>query len=196
MIKAKSYSYINNWLDIDNILKYSVVEDLHDTIAKENPALNEINEVIFKILQEQSRKKENPKNDETAVREIADELEDMSFHAEAEKGRNAANKKPKTSIYYYKVPKSKIFGVEENEYYIFSPSWVTVLRASQAELGDNVLGLAYPGLKLVKILDCLCGNDYKEVLQHELNHIFFPHMSEQDIRYMTKRELPFYTRYH
>ena len=56
-------------------------------------------------------------------------------------------------------------------------------------MGPGVLGLAYTGMGLVKILDSLHGADYDEVLKHELNHIKYPNKSEWEIRYMTKQEM-------
>ncbi len=88
------------------------------------------------------------------------------------------------------------FSQENESYYLFTPDWVTVVRASQAELGHGVLGLAMPGTNVIKILDTLYGNDYVEVKQHELLHIFFPHKSEPEIRKMTPWHLNFLPKFH
>lgn len=100
---------------------------------------------------------------------------------------------PKQTVYYY-VPQTS--NNKHQDFYIFTPNWVTILRAPQSELGEGVLGLAYPYLGLIKILESLTGTDFLEVKKHELNHVYFPWMSEEMIRFMTKNELPFYTRYH
>ncbi len=104
------------------------------------------------------------------------------------------DEKKKVMVYYYVSPKS---GEKEHEegFYVYTPSGLKVVRASQTELGQGVLGVAYIGLGLIKILDSLYGLDYQEVLKHEVLHHQYPHESESSIRKMTMNELPFQTKY-
>ena len=98
----------------------------------------------------------------------------------------------KRTVIYYEKPKK----IDEGRYYVFTPDSVQVVRASASEMGHGVLGLAYTGMGLVKILDTLHGADYDEVLKHELNHIKYPQKSEWEIRRMTKEQLGGNTKYH
>ena len=80
--------------------------------------------------------------------------------------------------------------------YVFVPDGVQVKRVAQTQLGYGVLGMAFPGLKLIYVLETLHGNDFDEVLKHERNHIMHPWMTEQEVRFRTKNELYFEARYH
>lgn len=100
--------------------------------------------------------------------------------------------KKKGIIYYYVEPKP---AQKRVDYYIFNQDWVTILRVSQAELGPRVLGIAYIGKGLIKILDILYGDDFVEVKKHELLHIQYPQKSEAEIRQMTKQAMGYQTRY-
>ena len=95
-------------------------------------------------------------------------------------------------IFYYIEPRPAL---QRTDYYIFTPDWVTILRVPQAELGPGVLGVAYIGLGLVKILETLYGSDLQEVKKHELLHIKYPNKSEWEIRQQTKQELSYATKY-
>ena len=98
----------------------------------------------------------------------------------------------KTVIYYYVDHKPEL---KRTNYYIFTPDWVTIVRAPESELGRGVLGIAYIGSNLVKVLDTLHGDDFKEVLRHELLHIQYPAATEGWIRQRTKQEMLFPTKY-
>ena len=80
--------------------------------------------------------------------------------------------------------------------YTFVPEGAQVKRVPQTLLGYGVLGMAFPGLKLIYVLETLQGNDFDEVLKHERNHILHPWMTEQQIRFKTKNELYYTPRYH
>jgi hypothetical protein len=98
----------------------------------------------------------------------------------------------KTVIYYYvqERPQEK-----RADYYIFTPDWVTIMRVPQQELGNGVLGVAYLGTNVIKILDTLHGQDFVEVKKHEILHLQYPNQSESWIRRRTAAELPFETKY-
>ncbi len=98
----------------------------------------------------------------------------------------------KRIIFYYVEPRPAL---QRTDYYIFTPDWVTILRVPQSELGPGVLGVAYIGLGLVKILNTLYGDDFVEVQKHELLHIKYPNKSEGEIRQQTKQELGYATKY-
>ena len=104
------------------------------------------------------------------------------------------DEKKKIVVEYYISPETKEQKREEG-FYVYTPSGLRVERASQTELGSGVLGVAYIGLGLIKILDTLYGQDYHEVLKHEVLHHRYPHESESAIRKMTMNELPFPTSY-
>lgn len=103
------------------------------------------------------------------------------------------DKKKGISVYYYS-PKKK--SEEDKEgFYVYTPSGLTVQRASESELGKGVLGVAYIGLNLIKILDTLYGKDFEEVKKHEVLHHQYPNMPEGWIRKKTSEELPYQTKY-
>ncbi len=88
---------------------------------------------------------------------------------------------------YYTSPEKKKESVTA-DIYTFTSSSITLVRATQGELGEGILGVAYPGLGLIKVLDSLYGTDFDEVFRHEVNHINYPSMSERDIRNMTTQQ--------
>ena len=100
--------------------------------------------------------------------------------------------KKRQIIYYYIEPRPIQKRVD---YYIFTPDWATILRVPEAELGPGVLGVAYIGLNLIKILNTLYGDDFVEVKKHELLHLRYPQKSEWEIRQQTKQELGYATKY-
>lgn len=104
------------------------------------------------------------------------------------------DEKKKVIVQYYVSPETKEREHDEG-FYVYTPSGLHVVRASQSELGSGVLGVAYIGLGLIKILDTLQGLDYTEVLKHEVLHHQYPHESERAIRMRTMNELPFPTSY-
>lgn len=101
----------------------------------------------------------------------------------------------KKNYYYLPSFKNKLL-YYNGSFYVYTPSGTKIERVSQAILGHNVLGRAFPGLNIIQILDTLYGLDFEEVKKHEVNHIIYPFLTEEQIRLKTKQELPFYTRYH
>jgi len=156
---------------------------LDEIIEKDNEELmNYIMPASFQAYYELLSETEEPEKPEIInPEEMIEELSEKRKEGE----------KP---VAYYYVTQSN--NSRYQEFYVFTPSWVTVLRVPQSELGESVLGVAYPYLGLIKILEGLTGTDFLEVKKHELNHVYFPWMSEDMIRFMTKNELPFNTRYH
>ncbi|MBS1266487.1 MAG: hypothetical protein MAG795_00454 [Candidatus Woesearchaeota archaeon] len=121
-----------------------------------------------------------------AMREISDAIDRYA------KDKIVEYYEERTQVYYYVDHKPK---KKEADYYIFTPEWVTVLRVSKEELGEGVLGVAYLGMNVIKILDTLYGNDLKEVKRHELLHLQYPHENESWIRQKTMQECGFQTKY-
>ena len=76
------------------------------------------------------------------------------------------------------------YGMQDT-FYVHIPSWVRVERAPFHEFGSNLFGLAYTSTGVVRIREDLQDTQYKEVLQHEVNHVLYPNCSEQQIRQMT-----------
>jgi hypothetical protein len=74
-------------------------------------------------------------------------------------------------------------------YGLFALSGVTVRRVPQHILGNGVLGRAFIHSNYIEILDSLIGNEYNEVLTHEVLHILHPEKKEMDIRQMTRNYL-------
>jgi len=95
---------------------------------------------------------------------------------------------------YYSLPKPK--KIIYNYFYTYAPSNTNVQRVPASILGENVLGRAILALNLIQIREDLYGLDFEEVKKHEVNHILYPYMTELEIRQKTRRELPFYTRFH
>lgn len=94
--------------------------------------------------------------------------------------------------YYYNPKKNKAsLGYYSHSY---GPG-VIINRVPQSILGHNVLGRAFIGLNYIEILESLHGNDFEEVKRHELNHIFYPCLSEQQVSDKTRYELPFAAKY-
>ncbi|MBW2970969.1 hypothetical protein KY320_02290 [Candidatus Woesearchaeota archaeon] len=98
----------------------------------------------------------------------------------------------KAVVYYYVDQRPEI---KKADYYIFTPDWITIMRVPQSELGNGVLGVAYLGTNVIKILDSLHGLDFVEVKKHEILHLQYPHMSESWVRQRTIQELGFETKY-
>ncbi len=85
--------------------------------------------------------------------------------------------------FYTAVSESK---KEEHSYGLFIPTGVVVRRVPQNILGNGVLGRAFIHQNYIEVLDSLIGNEYTEVLTHEVFHIMYPDKHEKDIRMMTK----------
>ncbi len=83
-----------------------------------------------------------------------------------------------------------IYVVEEEEQdYVFVPSNVSVNLVSQNELGPDVLGRTWPGTGTIEVASWLYGAQFREVLQHELNHVLYPHLNEREIREKTRQQV-------
>jgi len=112
---------------------------------------------------------------------------------ENKKDKDKSKRKIKT--YYIPSFKNKLL-YYNGSFYAYTPSNVKIERVPQGILGNNVLGRAFPGANVIQILDTLYGLDFEEVKKHEVNHILYPFLTEDQIRLKTKQELPFYTKYH
>ncbi|MEK6916153.1 MAG: hypothetical protein AABW92_00255 [Nanoarchaeota archaeon] len=85
---------------------------------------------------------------------------------------------------------------QEKDYGMFVPSGVMVRRVPQNILGNGVLGRAFIHSNYIEILDSLIGNEYLEVLTHEVLHIVHPDKGEMTIRQMTRYQVGTKTTYH
>ncbi|MEM2139018.1 MAG: hypothetical protein QXM96_02605 [Candidatus Woesearchaeota archaeon] len=72
---------------------------------------------------------------------------------------------------------------------LFVPTGVIVRSVPQSVLGNGVLGRAFIYQNYIEILDSLVGNEYIEVLTHEVLHIMYPEKKETEIRLMTRNYL-------
>jgi hypothetical protein len=76
--------------------------------------------------------------------------------------------------------------VQPDRFYVHIPAGVKVHRAPVSEFGSNLFGLAYPATGDVYVRDDLQGDEYIEVLFHEVSHVQYPHFSEQQNRSFVK----------
>ena len=91
---------------------------------------------------------------------------------------------------YYSLKKNK---EERVEYYhigkksleIYEVPRPRIFRASKYEMGDGLLGVAFPDRDLAVILDSLNGSDFEKVKEHELHHLERPWDSEYSTREST-----------
>jgi hypothetical protein len=67
-------------------------------------------------------------------------------------------------------------------FYVHVPSWVKVHRAPFAEFGPSLYGLTTPATGDVHIREDLQGDEFSEVLLHEVAHNLYPNFSEGQIR--------------
>ncbi|MFH1510617.1 MAG: hypothetical protein ABIF10_02910 [Candidatus Woesearchaeota archaeon] len=126
--------------------------------------------------------------------EILKSVEEQQGSVEGHNGVDILEKKPRIAPYYlparyYPVPK------QEDYFFVYAPGGITLIRVPQSQIGHGVLGVAYPGKKLIMIADHLQGLDFEEVKKHEILHILYPNLTEQEVRQRTRIELPFDTRY-
>jgi len=151
-----------------------------------------------KIILESIAKKFNSEYDDF-IRKSAKEKEKkiikLKDAAEIKDKKNNEEKLKRNKIYYIPSFKNRLL-YYNGSFYVYTPSGTRVERVSQGVLGNNVLGRAFPGLNIIQILDTLYGLDFEEVKKHEVNHILYPFLTEDQIRLKTKQELPFYTKYH
>jgi len=165
---------------VEFITKYS--------IRKRNDFLDiYFNEILNSI------KKESEMIDEEKERIIR---ENQKINNKIIIGENEEKTNNKKTIIrpYYSLPKPK--KIIYNYFYTYAPSNTNVQRVPASILGENVLGRAILALNLIQIREDLYGLDFEEVKKHEVNHILYPYMTELEIRQKTRRELPFYTRFH
>ncbi|MBI4173797.1 MAG: hypothetical protein HY519_03705 [Candidatus Aenigmarchaeota archaeon] len=75
-------------------------------------------------------------------------------------------------------------------------SGARVRKVPRHRLGSHVLGRCFPAYGLIEIANDLLGNDFEEVLAHELMHLRHPEKPEYEIRQLTRMALPFAPRFH
>lgn len=90
----------------------------------------------------------------------------------------------------------ELAGSPEKSYGLFMPTGLVVRRVPQNILGNGVLGRAFIHLNYIEILDFLIGDEYMEVLTHEVLHIMYPNKKEVEIRMMTKYQVGEKSIYH
>ncbi|MBU1202376.1 MAG: hypothetical protein KKA51_07795 [Nanoarchaeota archaeon] len=79
--------------------------------------------------------------------------------------------------------------------YIFRPLKMSVTRVPHYSLGTGVLGRTWTNTGIVEILDSLHGNDFEEVLMHEILHNIYPSDPEWTIRDKTRDRMWFDTKW-
>lgn len=78
---------------------------------------------------------------------------------------------------------------------VFYPG-IEIQRVPSGTLGYGVLGRCFPYAGLIQIRQDLYGDDFFEVLTHELTHMQHPHLGETEVRGATRMKLPFTPKWH
>ena len=73
---------------------------------------------------------------------------------------------------------------------------IDIKKVPAGQLGYGILGRCFPYSGLIEIRSDLYGEDFREVLMHELTHMQHPNWSEMDVRVATRMRLPFSPRWH
>ncbi|MBI4021531.1 MAG: hypothetical protein HY369_04765 [Candidatus Aenigmarchaeota archaeon] len=73
---------------------------------------------------------------------------------------------------------------------------IEIRRVAGHELGYGILGRCFPYSGLIEIRSDLYGEEFAEVLTHELTHMASPQLSELDVRVATRMKLPFSPKWH
>lgn len=71
-----------------------------------------------------------------------------------------------------------------------------IRRVPAHSLGYGVLGRCFPYSGIIEIRNDLYGDEFNEVLTHELTHMANPQWSELDVRIATRNKLPFSPKWH
>ena len=71
-----------------------------------------------------------------------------------------------------------------------------IQRVPAGQLGYGVLGRCFPYSGIIQIRNDLYGDEFTEVLTHELVHMRNPHLGELDVRAATRLSLHFSPRWH
>ncbi|MBL7160911.1 MAG: hypothetical protein ISS93_03630 [Candidatus Aenigmarchaeota archaeon] len=73
---------------------------------------------------------------------------------------------------------------------------IEIHRVPAGQLGYGILGRCFPYSGLIEIRSDLYGDDFQEVLTHELTHLQNPQMGEMDVRAATRLKLQFTPKWH
>ncbi|MEM4397828.1 MAG: hypothetical protein QW757_04360 [Candidatus Woesearchaeota archaeon] len=193
----------------EEILKNTFNANKNNRLNKSNNNLFSLEEILSILFSEKLNINifKNKNLDEELKRKEFEEkiskLNNTSFILEEEKLSNSNiflyEFFPNT--YYVYVQKTKLEKTEkvkkqENNVYasfgyfsLFVPTGVIVRTVPQSVLGNGVLGRAFIYQNYIEILDSLVGNEYIEVLTHEVLHIMYPEKKETEIRLMTRNYL-------
>jgi len=99
-------------------------------------------------------------------------------------------------LFYTSGFRSDVYSIENDwTKYVFVPTNLAVRKVPQYALGTGVLGRTWPGTGVIEILAGLYGDDFNEVLMHEVLHNIYPSDSEGTIRYKTKQRMSFPTKW-
>ena len=95
----------------------------------------------------------------------------------------------------YSFKPQQLYSSNSFKDYIFRPLKISVTRVPQYGLGEGVLGRTWTNKGIVEILYGLYGNDFDEVLMHEILHNIYPDDPEWMIRQKTRDRMPFDTKW-
>ncbi len=73
---------------------------------------------------------------------------------------------------------------------------IEVKKVPAGQIGYGILGRCFPYSGVIEIRSDLYGDDFAEVLTHEIIHMQNPHMGEHEVRMATRMKLPFTPRWH
>ena len=73
---------------------------------------------------------------------------------------------------------------------------IEIKRVPASHLGYGILGRCFPYAGLIEIRSDLYGEDFTEVLTHELTHMHNPHLGELEVRMATRMKLSFIPKWH
>lgn len=173
-------------LDTEAILRYVVLEEAEDSKEEIITATEGSLENILKSHENKKAEISSKVSDEEASEMFEDFLEQV------------VEEQRKVRVVYYQTMEypeddsKNLYIIEDKEEhvdYLFVPRGISVNRVPQYVLGANVLGRTWLGSGYIEILDTLYGDSFQEVLQHEINHLLYPHESEREIRDRTRRQI-------
>ncbi|MBC8501246.1 MAG: hypothetical protein H8D38_05800 [DPANN group archaeon] len=157
-------------------------------------SIEEKKEDVEEIQEE--RKEENVEEDFSWINQ---QLFSDLMKIQKEKESEIKKERKHVKYIYYNSYSSKpgdIYSIQtDSTKYFFIPSNIAVRRVPQYALGISVLGRTWPGTGMIEVLEGLYGNDFEEVLMHEVLHNLYPGDSEYMIRQKTKQRVPFPTKW-
>ncbi|MBN2422055.1 hypothetical protein JXB41_02415 [Candidatus Woesearchaeota archaeon] len=168
--------------------KFSLSEVLERLTEHEEKSVNAFifrnkKEVSLESLAEQEMTIESELDEKDAPKILLYEFVPGGYYVYRRRDNRKENR-----VYEHKTKPEE--NKKDNFTYSFSPTGIIVRSVPEHILGVGVLGRAFIHSNYIEILDTLMGQDYVEVLTHEILHIKMPHYSEMKIREITRNYIP------